>query len=120
MDFLTDAELEVLRAQMVDLLPETVITQRATVTVSDYGGVSETWTAVGTAWGRIDPASAQSTMIASQESGATYYQLTVEYNAVLADGDRVSVGGVTYQVKSLHADHSKRAVRRAIVVRSHT
>jgi hypothetical protein len=42
--------------------------------------------------------------------------LTVPYDANIAQGDKVTVGGRTYDVRTVADDHSLRAVRRAILV----
>jgi hypothetical protein len=52
-----------------------------------------------------------------QEVGRAYYQLTIEHDADLNDGDRVVVGGVTYEVVQLHEGNALAAVKRAMLVK---
>jgi head-tail adaptor len=119
---LTDAELDSLRDDIEALtMPDTAVITRATYgTVESYGyGGTVTWSAVGTASARVDPVRRDNSRdedIAGREAGVDYRQLTVPYDANIAQGDKVTVGGRTYDVRTVADDHSLRAVRRAILV----
>lgn len=117
-NILSDSELAALREEIVGLLPDTCRIERPTY-VSVKGKVSETWgTAVASANCRVDPVHNSLTPIAaSQEQGAARWQLTLEWDADILDGDRIVFNSKIYQVETLHEDHSLRAVRRAILVR---
>ncbi len=116
---LTDGELADLRADVLALLPVTVTISRASESTNDYGEAVKTWATSSTVAGRVDPLGQRERerVVADQEKGLSYYQITVAYDADLRDGDRVIAEGVTYEVKTLHANHSLRATRRAIAVR---
>jgi SPP1 family predicted phage head-tail adaptor len=119
---LTDAELDSLRDDIErELLPDTVVITRATHgTAESYGyGGTVSWPAVGTAAARVDPVRRDNSRdedIAGREAGVDYRQLTVPYDANITQGDKVTVGGRTYDVRTVADDHSLRAVRRAILV----
>ncbi len=119
-NILSDAELAALRADIVGLLPDTCRIERPTYT-NNKGKVVETWgTAVASANCRIDPSSQRQSndaAVGNQESCAARWQLTLEWNADIQDGDRIVFNSKIYQVEQLHEDHSMRAVRRAILVR---
>lgn len=110
-------ELARARADMLDTLPGTAIVQRETVTVDDYGHGSAAWAAVGTSVCRLDPYTRQDSagMVAQREANRSYYALTLPYDATIDDGDRVSIGGVTYEVLQLHAAQSWALTKRATV-----
>jgi SPP1 family predicted phage head-tail adaptor len=118
---LTDAELDSLRDDIErELLPDTVVITRATHgTAESYGyGGTVAWPAVGTAAARVDPMRRNNggDEIAAREAGVDERQLTVPYDANIAQGDKVTVGGRTYDVRTVADDHSLRAVRRAVLV----
>lgn len=113
---LTDQELTDLRADVLELLPETVSVRRATIT-NDKGDVSESWAAVDSVSGRIDPMVRTDAdgMVAEREAMRTYYRLSVEWDTNIQNGDQVIIASITYDVIELHKDPSKRAVKRAVV-----
>jgi uncharacterized protein (UPF0128 family) len=117
---LSDSELDALRTQLETLtLVQTVIIERLTETISDTGGVSEADTTVATVSGRLDPfrRGASDYIIGDQEKGRAYYQVTVEHDADLRDGDKVTVGGTEYRVLQVHAGNALAAVKRALAVK---
>lgn len=119
-DFLSDSELAALRADMVGLLPDTCRIERPTYT-NNKGKAVETWgTAVASAKCRVDPMTlgrGNDEPVGNQEMGASRWRLTLEWDEDIQDGDRIVFNSKIYQVEQLHEDHSKRAVRRAILVR---
>lgn len=114
---LSAAELAGLRAEVRGLLPDTAVISRATTTTNSSGAWSETYSAAGTVVCRLDPfkMATGEQVIAAQERGRAWYQLSVPWDADLRDGDRVTVSSVTYELVQVHDDHSQRLVRRAIV-----
>lgn len=117
-DFLSDAELDALRDDMLGLLPDTCRIERPTYT-NTKGKLTETWgTAVASANCRVDPIRQNvPSIVGNQEQGGARWQLTLEWDADILDGDRIVFNSKIYQVEQLHEDHSKRAVRRAILIR---
>lgn len=117
---LTSDELATLRAEMLDLMPDTCVIQRPATTVGSAGFAAKTYSAVGTAACRLDPLKKQldKEVLAMQETTAYYRQLTVPYDTDLRAEDKVVIGGRTYEVRQLDDDHSLRAVRRAVVVKT--
>jgi hypothetical protein len=118
MTMLTAAELSALRTDVLETLPDTCVILRATATNSN-GYPSEAWgTAVASAACRLDPVRQQDAgVIADREAGVTYWQLTLAYDADVADGDRIVHSSVTYEVQQLHGTHSNRIVKRATVAK---
>jgi head-tail adaptor len=115
---LTDGELAILRTQVLGLLPDTAYLMRASGTVDSFGNSLETWGTVGTVAARIDPYRMTGQDVrASQEAGASYYQLTLPYDAGMTDGDRVKIDSVTYELKQVTQDHSARLFQRSLAVR---
>lgn len=118
---LTASELAQLRADVSELLPDTCRIERPT-TGNTNGYPTETWgTAVTSAACRFDPENRQSPgdAINDKETGIAYYQVTLAYNADVADGDRLIYSGGTYQVTQLYEAHSNRLVKhlRASIIR---
>lgn len=116
---LTDAELTQARADVLETLVSTVVIQRVTTTLSDAGYPAETWATADTVSGRIDTLARASggDVIAMSEKGRAYYQLTVEWDADILDNDRISIGGVVYEVKQVNTAQDDRIVKRGIVVK---
>lgn len=118
--WITADELTTLRSDILSTLPSTAVVKRATTTTDNYGYVSETFAAVGTAVCRLDPMNQKdsSGVIGSGEASRTWYTLTMPYDATIDDGDVVVVdGGDTLEVVQLHASHSDRLVKRATVAK---
>lgn len=117
-NILSDSELADLRTEIVGLLPDTCRIERPTYT-NVKGKTVETWgTAVASAACRIDPLRQNvPSIVANQEQGGARWQLTLEWDADVKDGDRIVANSKIYQVEQLHEDHSLRAVRRAILIR---
>lgn len=117
---LTARELAQLRADMVELLPGTAVISRYTSSVNDAGVVGQTFAAVGTVIARVDPANGNDFrrgVVAGREASTAYFQLTVEWDTDIAEGDRVTFGGETMEITLLHDLHESRAVRRALLAR---
>jgi hypothetical protein len=117
---LSDSELDALRTQLETLtMPQSVAISRATETVSAAGDPVKVWATASTVSGRVDPykRGAGDYIVGDQEQGNAFYQLTIEHDASLLDGDRVIVSGTTYEVLQLHTGNALAAVKRALIVR---
>ncbi len=114
-----DADLAQLRVDVLIMLPDTATIQRATESVDGYGNVSLAWVTVDTASCRIDPFKQRDSegIVALREANKAWYQLTLEYDANIAMGDRLVIGGDIYELVSVHDDHSLRITRRGIVAK---
>lgn len=119
MTFLSDSELDQLRLDMLDLLPDVCDIERPTSTNTD-GYVSESWgTAVADCRCRFDPKLDRRSMqiISERESDITTYIVSVPYDTDVRDGDRIAFNSNRYQITALWEEHSLRAVRRMDVSR---
>ena len=119
MTFLTDDELRSLRVEVIELLPDTCRILRR-VDTNNSGYISSTWgTAVATAACRFDPESllSERQVVSDRLSNITTYQVTLEYDTDIEDGDRVVYDGGTYSIRQLHEAHSARLFRRVRVER---
>lgn len=117
---LTSAEVTQARADVAETLVSSVAIQRATTTIIDEGYPAESWATQSTVNGRIDNltrSQGMGALIAEQEKGRVFYQLTVTHDADLRDGDRVVVDSVTYQIVTVNLQQDLRIVRRAVVVK---
>lgn len=117
---LTADELAQLRADVAEAMPGTAVIKRPTNATDSSGMVTQTFAAVGTAMCRIDPASANDILRGTIHSGGreamkTYHILTVPWSTDIEAGDRLVIGGITYELKSLNPVHSLRAVTRGLV-----
>jgi len=116
---ISTAQLDRMRAQAVQLQPDTCTIQQASNTKDGKGGFTETWTTVATVTCRIDPMPrpVQSDTLGGREAILNQRMLTCPYDAPLAVNRRVVIGAETYEIRDLHEDHSWRTVRRAIVTK---
>lgn len=120
MSWISDAELSDMRADVANMLFDTAVIKSQTKTSDNAGGWTTAWTPVsgGTVSCRVDPISRQSDMVAlnfGKETTVVMYQLTVPYDAPLADDRRVTIGSNTYEIVKLDIDHSKNVSRRAFI-----
>lgn len=113
---LTARELSQLRADVLETLVATCTILRPTASVDSAGIASESWGTAGTAvLCRIDPERQRDPagMVAGREAMRTYFVGTFEWDADIAEGDRVVVAGDTLELLQLYDIHSDRAVTRA-------
>lgn len=116
---ISDAQLAVMRRQVNQLLPDSCVISRESGTVNAMGEFINAGTTVGTVSCRVDPFNRQDSklMVAMQEKGRQYRQLTVSYDADLADGDTITFDGSDYEVLQIDDDHSWNVSRRAVIAR---
>jgi hypothetical protein len=119
MTFLSTAELSQLRDDLDDLMPDSCAILRRTFT-NDKGHMTESLgTAVVSVACRVDPLKrmADAGLVADQEKGTTFWQVTLPYDTDILDGDELRWNGDTLRMIALHNDHSAKACKRAIMAR---
>ena len=116
MSWLTENELTQIRADVLATLPESVVII-GVAAGTGYNAHTLVESARGTVAGRLDRFNRQDTggVIADAEVGRTFYTLSVEWDADLRDGDKVTIDGETYAVIQSQRGQSDRFVRRALV-----
>lgn len=116
---ISTVQLAVMRAQAVQLQPDTCTIQSVTNTRDSKAGFTETWATLATVTCRIDPMPrpVQKDTLGGNEAILNQRMLTCPWDAPLAVNRRVVVGTETYEIRDLHEDHSWRVVRRAIVTK---
>ena len=121
MTFLPSDELDALRSDLTELLPDTATIQRAALT-NTKGAWSESFSTQATVACRIDPyvRADNSGMMAEGESGRNFYLVSMAYDADVQDGDRIVINSVTYEVIQMHNKQSKRLATRVIVAELNT
>lgn len=118
--FLSDAQLARMRADVARMLPGTATIDAFVTTQNSAGEWSESWTPVtgGTVACRFDPALARDIeMAGGAEAFKSYYQVTLPWDAPISIGNRISFGGVDYEIRQLSNVHSWRVSTRAIVAK---
>ncbi len=86
-------------------MPGTVIISRLAGSVDAYGGVVETWAAIGTVVGRFYPASVSGqgsggeTEAANRLTADARWAVTLPVGTDVTTKDRVTVGGTVYYIK---------------------
>lgn len=119
---LSAQELADLRADVLVTLVDSCTILRAALAAPDaYGDVVPTagTAATGIAC-RLDPLTERndtSGLIAGREANRAYFTLTLAWDATIADGDQVLIGGQTLDVLQLFGSHSDRAVTRAVLAK---
>lgn len=110
-------QLARMRAATEALLPDTAVIYTPANVSDGAGGTEAGYAAAGTVACRIDPITKQilNSLISMQEVQKVRYQLTVPYDAPLAQDTRVEIGGTCYDVIQLDVDHSWRVARRALI-----
>jgi len=116
----TPDELADLRREVLGLLPDTAVIERAAGTVdSSTGAWADVYAPAGTVVCRIDPIPlamvGAGAIIAGQETARAWFQLSVPWDADIQANDRVTIGDVTFEIIQLHTDHSMRIVRRVVL-----
>ena len=112
-----DCELDQIRQDFADSLPERVTIQRETRSSDGAGGQTQTWTAAGTVPCRLDNKSGTRKPVATSLESFTEWMLTVPQSAPLTTANRVTVGTFTYTVKAVSDVGSWSACQRAQVER---
>lgn len=110
-------EFDRLRERLGARLIEIVTVLRPVRTADGSGGQSEVYNSIGTTTGFIEPlAPGEEAPLADVLVGRQGYRLHVTAEADVKEQDRVSVGGITYEVLAILAPFSGEPVRPVIVV----
>lgn len=112
-------ELAQMRSDALVFLPDSAVIRSRTVTVTDMGGQSESWSDAATVQCRLAPLTINTGEVlnAAQLTSPTLWVLTVAYNQALDATERVVIDGDTYEVERVEDDHSHRTARRAYLRR---
>lgn len=117
---LSTQELAQLRADAEDYLPDTCTLQTKTETSDSMGGWTESWANTYTSVEcRLAPMQSMrvEALEADQLTAASRWILTVHHDQTINVEMRVVHDSVTYEIESLHATHSQRAAKRAVLAR---
>lgn len=110
-------ELSTLRADMLDLLPDTCDVLSVTRTADGYGGMSETWgTASAAVACRMDHRNGRDVLAGGVVQTYQGNILTLPYDTTITTSNRVKYGGNNYNVISV-SEGSQIAVKRVTVER---
>lgn len=110
---LSDGELNDMRKQQEENLPETVYIQAATETSNGAGGRSQVWATVTTTKGRIgevgkDP---QEREIAGRLGNMTPYVITLPVGTVVTEKNQLQINGRQFQVHGAARKSHQTALR---------
>jgi hypothetical protein len=107
MTWLSSAELAQMRADVLELLPDTCSILSVSYTSDGEGGLTEAW---GTAYAnvacRIDFTSGVETNIGGAVNPYTRAKISLPYDTVLATTNRILTGGYTYAITSINNGQS--------------
>ena len=120
MAFLTASELSDMRRHLNATLPDTCAIYYVTRTSDGMGGVTEAWTARGTAIAcRLSPARVGSQSGITQETvmEGQVWNLSVAHNQTVALDDKVTVSSDTYRVTQVNTNESELGMTRVYLVR---
>lgn len=110
---LSNPELEDMRKQQDENLPETVYIQAVTETSNGAGGRSQAWTTTATTKGRIgnlgkDP---QERAIAERLSNVAVYVITLPIGTVVDEKNQLQINGRQFQVHGIPRKSHQTALR---------
>jgi hypothetical protein len=107
MSWLSSAELAQMRADVLELLPDTCSILSVSYTSDGEGGLTEAW---GTAYAnvacRLDFTSGVETNIGGAVNPYTRAKISLPYDTVLATTNRILTGGYTYAITSINNGQS--------------
>lgn len=117
MSALSTADLDAMRADIADLLPDSCIISTLGQTADGQGGFTEAWTPAGTVACRIDNMSGGKSNVGASQQPFSGWVLSVPYDTDLTEANQVQVNGETYNVLAVDYDKSWPVVLRASVGR---
>lgn len=119
---LSEHDLHLMRHTIADNLGDLCTIQTYTDAADGQGGMTRTWASTYTYVPcRIAPSSSggrAQESVGLQYQAVTGWTLTVRYDQTIAAGDRVILGGDTFEVMSVEDDRTDRVCRRAYMRRS--
>ncbi|HEY4124731.1 MAG TPA: phage head closure protein [Rhizomicrobium sp.] len=82
------------------------LNQRATIMAKTFagdggGGFDDGWTAIATAWVRIEPSTSRDVFGPDRNESQVRHRLTLRRNADIAAGQRVNVGARWFEIQSV-------------------
>jgi len=115
----TAAELAQARLHAEELLPNTCTIQTRSTAADGMGGVTETWSDTDDVPCRLDAVNMAARSSASGEKFTIHniWSLFVHWDRAIAAGNRVVMGGDTYEVLSVQDDMDWRLLRKATLHR---
>lgn len=119
---LSTEQLASMRADMLQLMPDTCTIQQPTNTKDGKGGFVQSFAAATGGSNvpcRLDPMShpTQPDTLGGREVSVNQRMLTIPYEVPLEVDSQIVIGTETYQVRDIQGDHSWRVVKRAIVTK---
>jgi SPP1 family predicted phage head-tail adaptor len=109
---LSQSDLDAMRADVAELLPDTCVIKSDIGTSDGAGGWTPNWQPVsgGTVTCRVDPMrkSKRIEVEAERESIVNMYTVTLPYNAPVDVDQRIEVNGMTLEVREFHSKVSWR------------
>jgi hypothetical protein len=113
---LSTGELAFMRESIEQLMPDTCDILTVTETPNGQGGITETWaTAYSGVKCRLDMKTGSIPAVGGAVQQFTSYVLSLPYDTVIADVDRVEIDSVTYAVTSINDGQSWKAVKRVML-----
>src|SRR5918999_589698 len=111
---LSAAELAAMRADARDIvLPDSITVQRKTDTPTASGGRTTTWANLVTVRGLVAPPDEDHV---TEGKRIAYRTILLEATTDVRTGDRLTVGGATYEVSDVEGGHTYEVVRRVLAV----
>ena len=109
---LSTADLTFMRESIGLMFPDSCNILTVTLVSNDEGGMVETWQTTGTSECRLDMKSSSEPVTGGAVQEFTGFMLSLPYDTVINDENRIEVDSVIYAVTSINDGQSWRAVKR--------
>ena len=118
MTALTERELELMRHEATDWLPDLCTVQTRATAPDGQGGVTETWASATNVPCKLNVATLRNAGRFGEQFGMhVNFVLSVRHDQAIASGNRVVLNSDTYEVIAVDDDHTYRPLRRAYLRR---
>ena len=118
MSMLSTSHLNYMRDVLEQLMPDTCNILSVTRTSDGQGGMIDTWgTASASVICRLDPLPGKEIPVGGAVQPFKAYTLTLPYDTVIVEANRIELGTETFAVKSVDKQKSWAATRRALLER---